>query len=115
MEMPAPATGASRSSSDRGAIIEAGRKVGLDKLAGTLADFSPDNISLDQCLEVIRFQGALKAESERHSSGLYLDPALSVRGGPLFATPDADASPGPGRPAADYGWADVVAAVTKKH
>lgn len=116
MEAPSPAVAATRSAADRAAIIEAGRKVGLDKLAGILADFPPASASLSDALEVIRFNGALKAESERHDSGLYLDPSLSVRGGPLFVKPDG--APGAHTPSSDHAWDDVIAnmnAKIKKH
>jgi signal peptide peptidase SppA len=52
------------------------------------------------------------AETSLHESGLFLDPKLNVRGGPLFVAPGADQS---AAPASDYAWGEVVADINRKN
>jgi hypothetical protein len=113
VEERVPPAGAVRPAADRAMILEAGRKAGLEEVATTLADHSPAKVPTEAALELMRMQLTQKIENERHSSGLYLDPSLSVRNGPLFSGPDTSAGP-EGSPY-DHGWGDVVANVNKKH
>lgn len=99
---------------ERAAILEAGRKAGLEKCAAIFADQSPETTSTAFALEFIAKQATIQLESSRDRCGLFLgDANLAVHGGPLFSAPEQDR--GAANSTADnHGWDEIIANMNKK-
>ncbi|SFO25851.1 signal peptide peptidase SppA [Bradyrhizobium sp. Ghvi] len=101
-----------RSAEDRAAIERAaGSDPRSAKFVKLISEKPYEEMSQSSALEAIRINKAVIAKNDdaeqRHDCGLYLDPKLSVRDGPLFAPPGTDHATD------DHGWSGVVSEINK--
>lgn len=108
-----PKASGPRSAEDRAAIERAaGGDPRSAKLVKIMSDHPYELVSQAAALELIRINKATLAKNDdaehRHDSGLYLDPKLSVRDGPLFAPPEGEHA------TEDHGWSGIVSEISRK-
>lgn len=115
VQPPAPSSQPSgpRSAQDRAELERAaGNDPRSARFVKVLCDFPYEKCPQADALVFIAINKATLAKNDdaehRHESGLYLDPKLSVRDGPLFAPPGSDQATD------DHGWSGIVSEINRK-